>query len=195
MTADAAPNAADMVRLSVSDNGPGMTSEVRDHCLEPFFTTKTRGISTGLGLAVVHGIIQNVHGALSIESAPGKGAVFTVTIPAAPAKSADSASPRKFARIDIQNARLRALVTFELSTLNVASGREASDLKTDPSLLIIDDGPARRDTAAEFLLRHPAGKVVVVGTEPQASSSDRVLEIGPIINRDVLRQALQVALT
>ncbi|HTT71979.1 MAG TPA: 7TM diverse intracellular signaling domain-containing protein [Anaeromyxobacteraceae bacterium] len=67
--------------LSVCDDGPGMSPEVRDRVLEPFFTTKKGG--TGLGLAIVHGIARQ-HGAhVDIETAPGEGATFRVWFPVA----------------------------------------------------------------------------------------------------------------
>jgi signal transduction histidine kinase len=68
------------VRLEIADTGPGMTDEVRQRCLEPFFTTKgTRG--TGLGLAMVYGIVQRHGGTVEIESAPGKGTTFILHFP------------------------------------------------------------------------------------------------------------------
>jgi PAS domain S-box-containing protein len=68
--------------LTVSDTGIGMTDEVRHRCLEPFFTTKgNRG--TGLGLAMVYGIIQRHGGTVDIASAPGNGTTFTIRFPQA----------------------------------------------------------------------------------------------------------------
>ncbi len=68
------------VRLEVADTGTGMTEEVRQRCLEPFFSTKgQRG--TGLGLAMVFGIVQRHCGGLEIESALGKGTTFVLTLP------------------------------------------------------------------------------------------------------------------
>jgi PAS domain S-box-containing protein len=69
------------LRLSVSDNGCGMDSTTLKRVFEPFFTTKAPGVGTGLGLAVVHGIVQNHDGALAVESAPGQGSVFRVFLP------------------------------------------------------------------------------------------------------------------
>ncbi len=72
----------DKAVLRVSDTGTGMTESVRQRCLEPFFSTKgERG--TGLGLSMVHGIIERHRGQLEIQSAVGKGTAFIIRIPLA----------------------------------------------------------------------------------------------------------------
>lgn len=69
------------ITLSVADNGMGMPKEVLDRALEPFFTTKPAGKGTGLGLAQVYGAARQSGGSVEIESAPGKGARFIITLP------------------------------------------------------------------------------------------------------------------
>ncbi|MCC6907086.1 MAG: response regulator [Phycisphaerales bacterium] len=69
------------VRIGVSDNGPGMPPEVLKRCLDPFFTTKTRGISTGLGLSLVHGIIRAAGSQLAVTSSLGRGTTFSFVLP------------------------------------------------------------------------------------------------------------------
>jgi CheY-like chemotaxis protein len=70
----------EQVILEVSDAGVGMPEEVRRRSLEPFFSTKGEH-GTGLGLAVVHGIVQRHEGSIDIESAPSKGTTFIIRLP------------------------------------------------------------------------------------------------------------------
>ncbi len=76
-------NDRNMVKCTVSDNGPGMDEAVRKRVFEPFYTTKSPGIGTGLGLSVSYFIItQNHQGVFQVDSSPGMGTTFTIQLPA-----------------------------------------------------------------------------------------------------------------
>jgi len=86
-----------LLNLWVTDNGVGMSEETRQHCLEPFFTTKGQQ-GTGLGLSLVHGIVQRHGGTLEIASQPAQGTTVTLRLPIPRSQPAPVHSPAKAAQ-------------------------------------------------------------------------------------------------
>lgn len=68
----------DWVELSITDTGSGMTEEIKQHLFEPFFTTKEKGKGTGMGMAVVHGIVKSLNGHILIDSEVGQGTTIRI---------------------------------------------------------------------------------------------------------------------
>ncbi len=143
------------VRLMVKDTGVGMTDEVQRKAFEPFFTTKGLGKGTGMGLAVVYGVIKSHGGAVTVHSEVGKGSTFEVFLPRAakPRATSDEALPRRLptgaerilfvddeeAIVDMTRAVLESL-GYQVSV--AANGTDAWDLfRKDPSQydLVITD--------------------------------------------------------
>jgi PAS domain S-box-containing protein len=138
------------VRLTVADTGCGIEPELADRVFEPFFTTKDPGRGTGLGLAVVHGIMKSHDGVVTLESEVGKGSTFALYFPAHEDEAA--ALPidvSKLARGDGQHV---LLVDDEESLARL--GRRALErlgyrvtAETDPrrALSVFQSGPERFD--------------------------------------------------
>ncbi|MDR3764515.1 MAG: ATP-binding protein [Acidobacteriota bacterium] len=122
---------------AVTDTGTGMTPEVQAHIFEPFYTTKGVGQGTGLGLAVVYGIIKQAGGFIWVYSEAGKGTSFKIYLPVA--ATAESAEPE------------------------VAAG--PVHVRTQSRILMVEDDPELRNIIREFL--EGAGHHVVAAENPQ----------------------------
>ncbi len=130
-----------MARLSVSDTGVGMSAEVKPHIFEPYFTTKAEGLGTGLGLAMVYGIVRSHGGRIEVESAPGLGTTFVVDLPSTSAKVVPDVTP--------------------------VHGLPAVGLRGQ-RFLVADDEPALRKVLEDVLSR--AGAMVTVAADGAEAS-------------------------
>jgi PAS domain S-box-containing protein len=146
--------AGNFVRFVVADTGVGMDSAIQARIFEPFFTTKTKGQSSGLGLASVYGIIRNHGGIITVASEPGKGAAFTILLPATDMPVVAKVLPGAVARastgtilvVDDEEQLLRfsarLLRTMGYDVLTASGGREAIEMVREQgdlfSLVILD---------------------------------------------------------
>jgi PAS domain S-box-containing protein len=156
------------LRLTVSDTGHGIQKVYIDRIFEPFFTTKQRGEGTGMGLSMVHGIVRDMKGVVSVDSEPGKGARFQVLIPVSegrpeevPAfRPAPRAGGAKLLFVDdeegftISGSEILAQLGYEV--VPAASGHEALEIfETDPDGfdLVITDMVMPKMTGLELAKR------------------------------------------
>jgi CheY-like chemotaxis protein len=100
------------VQLSVADTGCGIPPENLSRIFEPFFTTKEVGKGTGLGLAVVHGIVRQHHGCIMVESMTGKGTVFRILLPACELE-AEPLRTKATQSIKLQHAPKKTILVVE----------------------------------------------------------------------------------
>jgi two-component system, cell cycle sensor histidine kinase and response regulator CckA len=185
------------VRLTVADTGAGMSEETKARIFEPFFTTKDVGKGTGLGLAMVHGIVAQSEGEVTVTSAPGEGARFDILLPAAaeptaPAAAAevepvagqgtlllveDDDAVREFSRRVLEGAGFRVVAA--------ASGAEALELDAGLerlNLLVTDvvmPGLTGRELAETMRLRRTGLPVVLMsGYSRDAAALEELLAGG-----------------
>jgi PAS domain S-box-containing protein len=176
---------ADSMEFTVSDDGPGMSPEVRARCMEPFFTTRTRRISTGLGLALVHGLVTRVHGQIEIQSEPGHGTAFRLTLPLP--KSAPAAQPAWFSaqqpsvRIALADRRLAAYLGTLLQHLRVPTTHGPWAIDDTECLLVTDSTAGREDAFRQYLdaAGPSARQVLLLTSAPNQHPSGQVTTLDP----------------
>ncbi len=171
----------EFVLLTVADTGMGMDAETKRHIFEPFFTTKPRGVGTGLGLATVYGIVQQSNGWVEVESTPGVGTTFQITLPAVSGAatreeqdSAKSAPGHETIllvedRSDVRLLALTILKSLGYSVLEAESGAsalQAAEACEHPIDLLLTDVVMPGMTGTELAKRlrglRPSMKVLFV---------------------------------
>jgi signal transduction histidine kinase len=153
--------ATNSVRFEITDNGPGMQPEVLQRCMDPFFTTKTRGISTGLGLALVHGILRRCGATLHIDSAPGRGTTFKFDLPVVQ----EAPEPSAWAVVGLTDSRMRSVVMTLLRTCGVEVVPSIPDGDRRAGMLVTAEDPQVDQTAREFLSSLPVARVFILSGE------------------------------
>ena len=165
------------VLLQCVDTGPGVAPELRSKIFDPFFTTKPEGVGTGLGLSICYGIARDHGGSIWVDSTPGAGATFTVSLPrdprAAPRPAAPPPEPAtapaphlKVLVVDDEVGLRHAVVSFlerrGFAALGVGDGREALETlgrESPPPDVIVTDvrmpGMGGREFLARLRAEHP----------------------------------------
>jgi CheY-like chemotaxis protein len=199
------------VRLSIADTGMGMDEATRRRAIEPFFSTKGIGQGTGLGLSMAHGLARQLGGGLTIDSAPGAGAIVSIWLPEseAPAECGDEpASAGKPARQsgavllvdDEEYIRLVAadMLTELGFTVHEADSAQAAlralDEGLKPDLLITDHlmpGLTGVELARAARARLPATKILIVSGFAETEGLDPAL---PRLTKPFVQSELAAAL-
>ena len=191
--------------IEVGDTGTGMTDEVRQHCLEPFFTTKGDE-ATGLGLPIVYGIVKRHGGSIEIESEMGKGTRFAIRLPIHPEQNRENASPSRPLRVllvedepligDIEAEYLRNDGHIVVTACNGCEGLDK--FRSDKFDLVVTDRAMPEmngDQMAESIkqLAPSTPVIMVTGYRDKLKDGKRGgadLLLGKPITQAVLRQAV-----
>jgi len=172
------------VQFGVTDDGLGMTEQVRRRAMDPFFTTKKRGLSTGLGLSLVHSIADAIGSHVHIDSAPGEGTTVSLTLPVQKENTGDAGAAGEshgHAVVRLHDPRTAGVVTMLLQ----AEGYEVLQHESekggaDNAALLVTEGDATGvEDARQFLARDENRRVVVLTANGETVSLD-----GPTIVAD-----------
>lgn len=201
------------VLLTVADDGPGMSAEVAARCFEPYFSTKGRAVSTGMGLSLVRGVADQAGGTVDVSSTLGKGTVFTLHLPplARPNEggltSSQAGDAALRAVVDVGEPRTAALLVVAMAPLGVKGSPGNGLPPRDADLWITDARPAAQlaafirgegrgeqpdgQTVRTILVLDESGSAVVEAEQNAAALP--IVYAGRSLSPGALRDAVQRA--
>jgi PAS domain S-box-containing protein len=148
------------VHIGVTDDGRGMSPEVRERAFDPFFSTKRRHHATGFGLPLVHGVVRAAQGVVKADSREGGGTTVTLTLPVAEAATVSSSHrTERTAVVRVDDERIAAL----LRTMLIASGFTPGADPATCSVLVTDPSPGALDEVRDLRARAAGVQVFVYG--------------------------------
>jgi hypothetical protein len=156
------------VKLGVTDNGTGMTDEVKRRAFDMFFTTKPRGLGTGLGLPLVRKVVDAAGGSVEIDSEPGRGTTVVMSLPVA--NRGQDGRGRLTAVVSISDGRAASLVRNLLD----AGGAQAEPGE-DPSaadIWVVEPSAATLVDATAWRADRPLGRLVLFGRPARQSGAE-----------------------
>jgi hypothetical protein len=180
------------VAFEIADDGPGMSEEVRRRCMEPFFTTKTRRISTGLGLALVRGAVLNAGGSIEIDSTIGQGTTFKLVLPTQAQVDERMGADHRHAvaAVDINDARMSAYVSSILRAMRVDVREGDWAEHADLDLLVTDSLGSQISRVETFLDEDDDRQVIAIGSGKDLADRQQVIRLDHGATPAKLRLAL-----
>ena len=184
------------VRLTVTDNGSGMSADVLPHIFDPFYTTKEPGQGTGLGLSTVYGIVEDSQGFIQVDSEPGKGSSFEVYLPAISELAAGTPEEEALLpgisnhetvlvvedQAEVRHFTTSVLESYGYRVLEASNGEEALQLaKRHASAIalavtdVVMPGISSRELTDRLLAVLPDIKILYVSGYPANASIDQDL--------------------
>lgn len=201
--------------IAVSDTGPGIPPEQLQHIFDPFFTTKEQGRGTGLGLAVVHGIVKDLSGTIEVDSVVGTGTCFRIYLPLSSAEAQtatadESSTPtgtESILAVD-DEAAIATMLSSILKSLGYSvttctSGREALELyRGNPGKfdLVLSDQTMPMITGAELATEiralHPKQPIILCSGYSQTLPQEKaeLLGISAYVTKPVSKHDLAVTI-
>lgn len=159
----------DWIRLTVKDNGIGMTDEVRRRAFDMFYTTKPRGLGTGLGLALVRRAADRAGGSATIDSVEGEGTMVTLLLPIHEVGGhAASAGTGPVALVSLRDGRATELIRQILEAWGAISRREVAPQQAD--IWVVSPVELDLTIAQRWRDDHPHGRLVLAGA-PEAHAA------------------------
>ncbi len=181
------------VAITVTDEGVGMPEEIRRRACDPFFTTKRRSLSTGLGLSLVLGVVRRSKGVITIDSTPGKGTAVRLVLPTARVNGVSRVRPdgaTDSATVTLHDLRTAAWVTNVLESAGYTVSIAEDGDPRNCAVWVTEATGKNLTTARQFLTGPERGQIIVLGSAGTEWSGLGAIVVEDVSNLDAIKTAV-----